>query len=134
MGPIKARLNELSLTESEIPLSPVTLAELIRLVEENLISFSVASQQVLPELMKKTSLSALEVAQQLNVIQDTNTELIGSIIDKVLIEFPTKVVEYKRGKRGLLTFFMGEVMKKSSGKADPQKAKALLSMKLEELK
>lgn len=133
MGPVKSCLNELSLSADEFPVSPKALSELMNLVEQNKISFSTASQRVFPELLKHPSKSALEVAQQLNVIQDSNQDSILPIIDEVLREFPLKVEEYKNGKKGILGMFMGEVMKRSKGKADPKVANGLIVKKLEQV-
>ena len=133
MGPVKSYLNELALSVDEFPVSPKVLVELMNLVEGNKVSFSIASQRVFPELLKNPSKSALEVAQQLNVIQDSNEDSILPIIDAVLQEFPLKVEEYKNGKKGILGMFMGEVMKRSKGKADPKVANEIIIKKLEEV-
>jgi aspartyl-tRNA(Asn)/glutamyl-tRNA(Gln) amidotransferase subunit B len=133
MGPVKSYLNELTLSADEFPIPPHVLVELMNLVDENKISFSIASQRVFPELLKNPNKSALEVAQQLNVIQDSNQDAILPIIDEVIKEFPLKVEEYKNGKKGIVGMFMGEVMKRSKGKADPKVANALITKKLEEV-
>jgi len=131
MGPVKSYLNDLTLSAGDFPISPAILVELMNLVEENKVSFSIASQRVFPELLKNPSKSALAVAQQLNVIQDSNHDSIIPIIEEVLKEFPAKVEEYKNGKKGILGLFMGEVMKRSKGKADPKVANELIIKKLE---
>lgn len=133
MGPVKSYLNELSLTADEFPLSPKALVALIELVDSGKVSFSVASQRVFTELLKSPNKSALEVAQQFNLIQESNHDAILPIIDEVLKEFPLKVEEYKNGKKGIVGMFMGEVMKRSKGKADPKVANALITQKLEEV-
>ncbi len=133
MGPVKSYLNELTLSADEFPISPAELVSLMNLVEENKTSFSVASQRVFPELLKSPNKTALEVAQQLNVIQDSNQDSIIPIIDEVLKEFPGKVEEYKNGKKGIVGMFMGEVMKRSKGKADPKVTNELITKKLEEV-
>ena len=133
MGPVKSYLNEFTLSADEFPIPPKVLVELMNLVETGKISFSVASQRVFPELLKSPNKSALEVAQQLNVIQESNHDAIIPIIDEVLKEFPLKVEEYKNGKKGIVGMFMGEVMKRSKGKADPKVANELITKKLEEV-
>lgn len=133
MGPVKAYLKTLTNKVSEIPVSPVILAELINLVEEGKLSFSVASQQVFPVLVEKQSSSALEVAQQLNVLQESDQGSLMPIIEEIISSYPQKVAEYKSGKKGILAMFMGEVMKRSKGKADPKLANELLSKTLEAL-
>lgn len=133
MGPVKAYLNELTLTATEFPLAPVTLAELIALVDNGKLSFTVAAQKVFPELVKNNRKSAHEVAQQLNVLLDSNADSLLPMVEAVLSAFPEKVTEYKKGRKGIMTMFMGEVMKRSKGKADPKLASELLTKKLNEV-
>jgi aspartyl-tRNA(Asn)/glutamyl-tRNA(Gln) amidotransferase subunit B len=133
MGPVKSYLNEATLSADEFPLAPKVLIELIELVDAGKLNFSVASQRVFPELLKNPNKSALEVAQQLNLIQESNHNAIIPIIDEVIKEFPSKVEEYKNGKKGIVGMFMGEVMKRSKGKADPKVANELITKKLEQV-
>lgn len=132
MGPVKSALNELTLTANDFPVKPVTLAELIKLVDSGKVSFSIASQRIFPELLRNSTLDPLDVAQQLNVVQTSDADSIQPIVDAVLADFPDKVAEYKKGKKGIIAMFMGEVMKRSTGKADPKVANQLLIKKLEE--
>jgi aspartyl-tRNA(Asn)/glutamyl-tRNA(Gln) amidotransferase subunit B len=134
MGPVKSHLNEYNLLANEFPLTPQQLAELITIVDEGKVSYTVASQRLFPELLKHPHTSALQVAHQLNVIQESDHSSILPIIDEVVREFPLKVEAYKSGKKGIVAMFMGEVMKRSKGKADPKVANALLTKRLEELK
>jgi aspartyl-tRNA(Asn)/glutamyl-tRNA(Gln) amidotransferase subunit B len=133
MGPIKSHLNELGLTADEFPIPAEAIAEMIGLIDSGKISFTVAAQRVFPELLKNPNKSALDVAQNLNLIQESNHDAIIPIVDEVLKEFPLKVEEYKNGKKGIVGMFMGEVMKRSKGKADPKVANALITKKLEEV-
>ena len=55
------------------------------------------------------------------------------VIDGVIKDFPDKLAELKKGKKGIMTMFMGEVMKRSKGKADPKVANKLLLKKLQEV-
>ena len=80
--------------------------------------------------MKNPGSGALELAQRLNLIQESDQSSILPIIEDVIKEFPLKVEEYKSGKKGIVAMFMGEVMKRSKGKADPKVANALLAEKL----
>jgi aspartyl-tRNA(Asn)/glutamyl-tRNA(Gln) amidotransferase subunit B len=132
MGPVKSALNELTLTANDFPVKPVTLAALIKLVDSGKVSFSIASQRIFPELLENSTLKPMEVAQQLNVVQTSDEDSILPVIDAVLAAFPDKVTEYKKGKKGIIAMFMGEVMKRSKGKADPKVANQLLVKKLEE--
>ena len=130
MGPVKSTLNELSLSADEFPVPAKDIAELIALIDNGKINFSVASQRLFPELLKHPNKSPLEIAQQLNLIQDSNTNSILPIVEEVIKEFPLKVEEYKKGKKGIISMFMGEVMKRSKGKADPKVATELIIQKL----
>ncbi len=130
MGPVKSYLNEFRLTADEFPLPAGKLADLIALVDEGKVSFTVASQRLFQELLKNPNRSALEVAQQLNLIQASDHDSLLPIIEQVLKEFPLKVEEYQNGKKGLIGMFMGEIMKRSKGKADPRVATELLTLKL----
>jgi aspartyl-tRNA(Asn)/glutamyl-tRNA(Gln) amidotransferase subunit B len=130
MGPVKTYLNELKENEFQFPVSPKTMADLISLVEAGKISFAVASQKVFPELLKHPNQSPLALAQRLNLLQDSNEDSILPIVEQVIKEFPLKVEEYRKGKKAIITMFMGEVMKRSKGKADPKLATELLVKKL----
>ena len=132
MGPVKSYLNELTLSIQEFPVSPQQIAELIALVDEGKVSFSVASQRIYPELLKDSSRSGLEIAQHLNLIQESDEDSLKPIVEKILAENTLKVAEYKSGKKGLMGMFMGQVMKQSKGKADPKVASRILAELLED--
>ena len=133
MGPVKAYLNEFNLTADEFPLPVEKLADLIGLIDNGQVSFTVSAQRLFPELLKNPNRSALEVARQLNLLQESDQDSLIPIIDEVIKEFPLKVEEYQKGKKGIISMFMGEVMKRSKGKADPKIANELLTQKLKKL-
>jgi aspartyl-tRNA(Asn)/glutamyl-tRNA(Gln) amidotransferase subunit B len=130
---VKSYLNENHLGAEQFPLEAERLAELISLVEDGKISFTAASQKLFPELLKNPRSSGMEVAQRMNLIQESDHTAILPIIEEVMKEFPLKVEEYKSGKKGIVGMFMGEVMKRSKGKADPKVANSLLTEKLKAL-
>ncbi len=131
MGPIKSLLNEFALPISDFPIKAETLADLISLIDEGKVSFTAASQKIYPELQRATKETPFEIAKRLNLIQESDSESLRPIIEQVLSENQKKVLEYKSGKKGLIGMFMGEVMKKSLGKADPKVATKLLIELLE---
>ncbi|RIW15865.1 Asp-tRNA(Asn)/Glu-tRNA(Gln) amidotransferase subunit GatB [Algoriphagus lacus] len=131
MGPVKSYLNELALNIDDFPIKPEVLADLIALVDEGKVSFSVASQKIYPELLKTTGESPMAIAQKLNLIQESDEASLKPIVESVLAENADKVKEYRSGKKGLMGMFMGEVMKKSKGKADPKVATKILTELLE---
>lgn len=127
MGPIKSYLNETGNTYSNFPISGEAIAQLIALVENGQVSFSVASQKIFPELLLHPDVSPLLIAQELNLIQESDGSFLLPLAKEVLFENQDKVVEYKSGKKGLIGFFMGELMKKSKGKANPKGATKILT-------
>ncbi|MEQ8926601.1 MAG: Asp-tRNA(Asn)/Glu-tRNA(Gln) amidotransferase subunit GatB [Fulvivirga sp.] len=129
MGPVKSYLNEKGLDITALKLSPEKLAELISLVEDNKVSFSIASQRLLPALVN-TEKPVAALAKELNLIQVSDVRAIEEIVVNVLDAYPDKVKAYRSGKKGLLGMFVGEVMKRSKGKADPKIANELLINKL----
>lgn len=130
-GPLKGLLNEKGIGIEESRLSAERLAGLIEIVEEGKVSFSIASQRILPVLMESED-NALQVAQSLNLLMVGDEDELSGLVQQVLISLPDKVQAYKKGKKGLIGLFMGEVMKKSKGKADPRKLKELLTKALNE--
>jgi len=130
MGPVRSVLKEKNLAITDFPLDPPKLAQLIDLVEVNQVSYTAASQQIFQILIKEPHKDPKKVAVDLNLIQDNDTGLIERFIAEVLAEFPDKVKEYKKGKKGLLGLFVGEVMKKSKGRANPKITNELLKKSL----
>lgn len=131
MGPVKSYLNELTLHISEFPVSMDQLVSLIDLVESGKVSYSVASQKVFPAMAAGDKRNALKIAEEMNLIQQSDVSSLQPIVDEVLAKYPEKVKEYKGGKKGILAMFMGEVMKNSKGKADPRVATELLKQSLD---
>ena len=131
MGPVKSYLNELTMSITQLTVSPKALADLISIVDAGKVSFATAATKIFPELIKADGRSALKIAEELNLIQDSNSDSIRPIIEEVLAKYPAKVAEYKGGKKGILAMFMGEVMKATKGKADPKVTTQLLTEILE---
>ncbi|GAA4847480.1 Asp-tRNA(Asn)/Glu-tRNA(Gln) amidotransferase subunit GatB [Algivirga pacifica] len=131
MGPVKSYLNELTLHMAQFPLSTDKIAELIHLVEDNKVSFAIASKQLFPKLIEHPERNAEELAKELDLIHESNDDAIIPMIEEVINKFPDKVAAYKAGKKNLLGMFMGEVMKMTKGKVDPKKANQLIREILE---
>lgn len=131
MGPVKSYANENGIHVGEVPIQSKAIAEIISLVDESKVSSSVASQKIFPELVKQLDKSPLQIAQELNLIQESDESALNGFVKQAIAKFPDKVAEYKNGKTGLLGLFMGEVMKLSKGKADPKIANKLVKEALE---
>jgi aspartyl-tRNA(Asn)/glutamyl-tRNA(Gln) amidotransferase subunit B len=125
MGDIAAYLNAEKLTINEIALKPLILAELINLIEDGTISGKIA-KEVLPELLSKGG-SAKELVKDKTVLP---SEQLEAIIDEVIAAHPKELEQYRNGKTKLQGFFVGQVMKKTSGRADPKLSNQILNKKL----
>ncbi len=123
-GPVKQMMNESGIALNEIPVEK--LAGMIELIDNGEISFSNASAKLLPAIIKNKTVPVAELAAQLNIIQTNNTDELKQWVTIVLNKMPDKVSEYKKGKKGLMGLFVGEVKKMSKGKADLRSVTQLL--------
>jgi aspartyl-tRNA(Asn)/glutamyl-tRNA(Gln) amidotransferase subunit B len=131
MVAIKGYLNEQAIDIKDFVLQPTKIAELISLIDEGKISNSVASQKVFPAMINEHHKSPLQIAESLNLLQESDSDELQNWIDQAIAKYPEKVIEYKAGKQSLLGLFMGEVMKFSKGKADPKLSSKLLKETLD---
>lgn len=131
IGPLRSYLQENEISISDFKLKPNTLAGLIQLIDTGKLNYSVAANKVFPALIENPNSSAEQIAQSLELLIDTKDEVLGLLIDEVLNAYPDKVKEYKQGKKGVLGLFMGELMKKSKGKINPQIANGLIIEKID---
>jgi aspartyl-tRNA(Asn)/glutamyl-tRNA(Gln) amidotransferase subunit B len=129
LGPIKQWMNEQTTAEVSFPIAPAELADLIELVESGQLNFSVASGKLLPALISSHS-NARQLAVEMNLLQTNEADELTTWIDQVLQRMPEKVLEYKKGKKGLIGLFVGEVKKLSGGKANPKEVTRLLEEQL----
>jgi aspartyl-tRNA(Asn)/glutamyl-tRNA(Gln) amidotransferase subunit B len=130
LGSIRSYLNDQQISIQQLSLTPKLLADLIVLVEEGGVSHTIAVQKLFPQLAKEGG-EARALAVSLNLIQERNTDTLSQLVDDVLNRMPDKVQEYKKGKKGLIGLFVGEVMKQSKGKADPKLLNQLIAEKLQ---
>jgi aspartyl-tRNA(Asn)/glutamyl-tRNA(Gln) amidotransferase subunit B len=129
MGDIAAYLNSKpGLSIRAIALTPAVLAEMVSLIEDGTISGKIA-KEILPELLEKGG-SVKALIEEKGLVQISDPAALGAIIDEVLAENPTELEQYRNGKTKLQGFFVGQVMKKTSGRADPKLTNQLLGPKL----
>lgn len=133
MGPVKSWLNEQQKTADQFPIQPPSLATVIDLIDQGKLNFTAASQQLFPAMLKSPQTSVENIVAELGLANAADQNSILPIIEEVIIAFPEEVKQYKKGKGALIGLFMGEVMKRSHGKADPKTTKELLVSKLKEL-
>ncbi|QXV64783.1 Asp-tRNA(Asn)/Glu-tRNA(Gln) amidotransferase subunit GatB [Mucilaginibacter sp. 21P] len=131
MGAVRSYLNENNLSADKLQLKPAALAGLIALVDEGKVNNTIASQKIFPQLLKGEDKSAAEIASALNLLISNDSNEVEAFIKAAVAKYPDKVKEYQKGKKGVLGLFMGEIMKSSKGKIDPQKTNQLLIKELE---
>ncbi len=120
LGPISAALHQTTWTWEQIPLSPAALAELIDLVETGAVSHHDAKEKLLPALLATPSLSASALADHLGIRLVSQAGKIAEIMQAIMAAHPEEVHRYRAGKKGLLGFFVGKVMRELGGGADPK--------------
>lgn len=125
---VKSYVNENATSLSEINVKPEQIAEIIALIDNGIVSSS-GAKLIFQSYTQGSSSSAVALAEELNLIQSSDSDELKGWAKAAIGKYPEKVVEYQKGKKGLLSMFMGEVMKLSRGAADPK----LTSKILEEL-
>jgi len=113
---------------SKSPVSPKMLAGMIALVEKGTISGKIA--KTVMEEMYKTGKEPQKIIEEQGLVQISDTGEIEKIVDKVIEDHPQSVEQYRAGKTGTLGFFVGQVMKSTGGRANPQTVNDLLRKKL----
>ncbi len=126
MGNIKSFLNQQAIGIDSFEVSAEKIAQLIKLIDNNEISHSVASQKVFPEMIKSPQLDPKKIAEKNNWINQQNEDGITSIILDVFKSNPSETERFKNGERKLTGFFMGQIMKATKGTADPKTTGKLL--------
>ncbi len=127
---INPYLSETNSSLEDFPVSLEHLASLIRLIEDGEVSTSMAYQRLFGEMVANPDIPPAELARKLHLVQTTDVDFLEKIVDEVLAAHPEKVAAYRKGKKGLLGFFMGEVMRASKGKAEPKATNELIARKL----
>ncbi len=115
----------------DFPLQVDQLAEFIQLIADDKVSNTIAYQRLLPALLENTEAQPLVLAEKLNLIQSQDDDFMGQLVQQVIEQNPDKVKAYQKGKKNLLGFFMGQVMRQSKGQANPKTTEALLKKALE---
>lgn len=127
-GELLAALNKHDLEINNSPITPEILAKLIARINDNTISGKIAKQVF--EIAWNNPLDPDLIIKQNNLIQLTDHSAIEQLVDQIISNFPKQVAEYKAGKEALFGFFVGQTMKASNGKANPDLVNQLLKQKL----
>ena len=128
MGDLFASLNEKNISISESPVTAKKMAQLIDSISSGVISGRTAKEVF--EIMKETGEDPKKIIESKGLQQKSDPKELEGIIDKILSDNKDKVDQYKSGKDKLFGFFVGQVMKVSGGKANPQLVNDILKKKL----
>ena len=127
-GELFAVLNEKNLEISESPVSSNNLSKLINLIKDGTISGKIA--KTIFEEMIDGDKDPQTIVDQKGLKQESDPKALEELINKVIENNTSKVEEYKSGKEKLFGFFVGQVMKESKGKGNPQLINKILKEKL----
>ncbi len=125
MGDVMASFNETGV----FPVPAASLAALISLVEEGVVSHQ-AAKRVYAELVTTPADTPKAAAERLGLIQVRDEGALAAWVTEVLAAHPAEVERYRAGETKLMAFFVGQVMKRSKGKADPKGVQPVLREKL----
>ncbi|OUV61063.1 MAG: aspartyl/glutamyl-tRNA amidotransferase subunit B [Candidatus Pelagibacter sp. TMED128] len=128
MGDLFASLNERNISISESPVTSAKMSQLINSISSGIISGRTAKEVF--EILKETGEDPKKIIESKGLQQKSDPKELEGIIDKILSKNKDKVEQYKSGKDKLFGFFVGQVMKESSGKANPQLVNEILKKKL----
>ena len=127
---IKPWCNEQKIAIGNFPIKINSIVGLVDLIEGGKVSSSIAYSRLFPELIEQPEKSPQVLAEELNLLQSKDEDFLEKIVNEVLEKNPDKVAAYKKGKKNLIGFFMGEVMRASKGKAEPKSTKEILMRKM----
>ncbi|MFD2287063.1 Asp-tRNA(Asn)/Glu-tRNA(Gln) amidotransferase subunit GatB [Pedobacter petrophilus] len=130
IGPVRALLSDKGIAIADYKVKPEQLAAAINLVDEKKLTQQIAIQQLLPAIEGNENANVEDLAQSLNLLITENIDELGGFINEVLNKYPQQVEAFKKGKKGVLGLFVGEVMKLAKGKADAKKLNELILEKL----
>jgi len=130
MGDLSGALNKGGLEIEQSPVEAERLAGLVRRIADDTISGKIAKQVF--EVMWESGDTADAIIEKQGLMQITDSSAIEAVIDGIIADNPTQVEQYRGGKDKLFGFFVGQVMKATGGKANPQQLNELLKKKLEE--
>ena len=128
-GELFALLNNKSIEITESPITSENLAKLINLIKDGTISGKIA--KTVFEIMADSGKDPKKIVEEKGLKQQSDPKELEKIIDKVISDNPKNVEAYKSGKDKLFGFFVGQVMKQSNGKANPQVVNEILKKKLD---
>ena len=130
-GELSAALNKENKSINESPISAEQLGQLVQRIKDNTISGKIA-KQVFASLWEGKGNSADEIIEKEGLKQMSDSGELEALVNEVLEANPAQVEQYRAGKTKVMGFFVGQIMKKTGGKANPGQINQLLKTKLDE--
>ncbi len=128
LGPLLRELNQSEMQLKDIVMTPAALGELARIIDEGLISAKIANDSF-AELFKSGAMPEAWVKER-GLAQISDTSALEAAVDEIIANNPSEVEAYRNGKTKLISFFVGQVMRATKGKANPALVNELLAKKL----
>jgi aspartyl-tRNA(Asn)/glutamyl-tRNA(Gln) amidotransferase subunit B len=128
MGDILRFLNEEKREIRECPIAPASLAGMIRLIQQGTISGKMAKEVI--EAMYRSGKTPQAIIEEKGLVQITDEGALSKTIAEIIEKNPTQVEQYRGGREKVFGFFVGQVMKATAGKANPQLINDLLKKML----
>jgi len=128
MSELLRELKNGNVSPAESPMRPAHLAELLTLIRDGKISGKMG-KEIFPEAYQK-AVSPKSLIEEKGLVQISDSDALIGTIDVVIARFPKEAEEYRGGKEKLLSFFVGQAMKETKGKANPKLLNELLSERL----
>jgi aspartyl-tRNA(Asn)/glutamyl-tRNA(Gln) amidotransferase subunit B len=124
MGEVLRELNRQHHSVQQVPVTPTQLAELLRLIDEGVLSGKIA--KTVFEEMYRTGKPAQAIVDERGLVQMTDSAALEGIIARILADNASQVADYRAGKQKVFGFFVGQTMKATQGKANPALVHELL--------
>ena len=113
---------------SQVKFTPSQIAELVKMIDDETISSKIAKDVF--EEMVKSGINPTQIVKDKGLVQISDPSEISPIIDEIIAKNPDNVAKFKAGNTKLLGFFVGQVLKSTGGKANPQVVNELVALKL----
>ena len=113
---------------SQVKFTPSQIAELVKMIDDETISSKIAKDVF--EEMVKSGINPTQIVKDKGLVQISDPSEISPIIDEIIANNPDNVAKFKAGNTKLLGFFVGQVLKSTGGKANPQVVNELVALKL----
>ena len=129
LGDVSAYLNSENIAIEQFPITPANLGEMVNLINKGVLSSKLAKKVFIQ--MLKTGKTPQALVKELGLEQISDEGAIVKIVEETLAENPQSIIDYKAGKDRALGFLVGQIMKKSRGKANPEMVNNLLKERMQ---